>query len=312
VGFVFVYVYVCLSHSNRCTHETGARSRVTSQRTRHDLPMTLRSLLAAGLLAGLLAVSACAAAATLSVDAGTTRHFTTDQLLARPDAATVHVPDDVAFHRTMTYRAVPLRALLDVSHLPDESDVRITGTDGFVTHLPARLLSDAKPPRAQAWLAIEPPDAPWPRLANGDDIGPFYVVWTDAAASNIKSEQWPYKVDAIRVSQSADARWPQIAVGHDVPTHSPIRRGQTLFEAQCMACHTLNGAGDATMGPDLNLPHNPTEYFQTWALERFIRDPRSIRAWSGMKMHGFDAKTMSDRDIDDVIAYLAYMAKHKK
>jgi mono/diheme cytochrome c family protein len=270
--------------------------------------MTIRSLLAAGLLLA----SACATAANLSVDAGTKRDFTTEQLLARPDATTIHVPDDVAFHRAMTYRAVPLRALLDASHLPDESDVRIAGTDGFVTHLPARLVFDAKPPHAQAWLAIEPPDAPWPRLANGDDIGPFYVVWTDAAASNIKSEQWPYKVDSIGIAQASAARWPQIAVGRDVPAHSPIRRGQTLFAAQCMACHKLNGAGDAAMGPDLNLPHNPTEYFQPWALKRFIRDPRSIRAWSDMKMHGFDADAMSDRDIDDVIAYLAYMAKHKK
>ncbi|KND58969.1 Cytochrome c family protein [Candidatus Burkholderia verschuerenii] len=266
--------------------------------------MTIRSALA---IAALLLTGSPAIAANLSVDIGTKQTFTTEQLLARPDATTIHVPNDAAFHRTMTYRAVPLRALLDAAHLPDKSDVQITGTDGFVTHLPARLMAESKAPHAQAWLAIEPSDAPWPR-----DIGPFYVVWTNAAASNIKSEQWPYKVDSIRTATPPAVRWPQIAVGSDVPATSPIRRGQALFATQCMACHKMNGAGDASMGPDLNLPHNPTEYFQPWVLKQFIRDPRSIRAWPDMKMHGFDRNAMSERDIDDVIAYLTYMAKHKK
>jgi mono/diheme cytochrome c family protein len=137
-------------------------------------------------------------------------------------------------------------------------------------------------------------------------------VWTDAAASHVKSEQWPYKVDAIRSAPTFAAKWPQIAVGKDVPADSPIRRGQSIFATQCMACHKMNGAGDASMGPDLNLPHNPTEYFQPWVLKQFIRDPKSIRAWPDMKMHGFEASAMSDADIDAVIAYLHYMARHKK
>ncbi|KMY86457.1 Cytochrome c family protein [Candidatus Paraburkholderia calva] len=273
--------------------------------------MNLKSALAT---ASLLLTCALAIAANLSVDIGGKRTFTTEELLARPDAATIRVPDDVTFHRTMMYRAVPLRALLDARHLPDDGELQITGTDGFVTHLPARLLFDdrAKPPRARAWLAIEPPGEPWLRVTGGGDIGPFYVVWTDAAASDIKSEQWPYKVDAIRATQYAAARWPQIAVDREVPAESPVRRGQALFATQYMTCHRMNGAGDASMGPDLNLPHNPTEYFQPWVLARFIHDSRSIRAWPGMQMHDFDRSALSDRDIGDVIAYLGYMAKHKK
>jgi mono/diheme cytochrome c family protein len=250
-------------------------------------------------------------AVTLTVDIGGKRSFSTGQLLARADAATIDVTNDVSFHRTMKYRAVPLRTLLGVTRLPAGTDVQITGTDGFVTHIPARLLFDDAKGRARAWLAIEPADAPWPR-ANGEDIGPFYVVWTDAAASTVRSEQWPYKVDSIRTTQTPAARWPQIAVGKEVPAASAIRRGQDVFATQCMACHKMNGAGDASMGPDLNLPHNPTDYFQPWVLRQFIRDPRSIRAWGDMKMHGFDRSAMSDGDVDAVIAYLGYMAKHRK
>jgi mono/diheme cytochrome c family protein len=263
-------------------------------------------------LASLLLCCASSMAASLVVDIGTKRTYTTEELLARADAVTLHVPDDVVFHRTMTYRAVPLRALLGddaVKALPADHELQITGTDGFVTHLPAQLVLDHK--RATPWLAIESDTDKWPRLNNGDDIGPFYVVWTDPSASHITSEQWPYKVDAIRSAPTLAAKWPQIAVAHNIPADSSIRRGQTLFATQCMACHKMNGAGDASMGPDLNLPHNPTEYFQPWMLKQFIRDPESIRAWPDMKMHGFDKNAMSDGDIDNVIAYLKYMAHRK-
>jgi mono/diheme cytochrome c family protein len=264
-------------------------------------------------VAGLVLACASAFAADLVVDVGTKKTFTTEQLLARPDAATIHVSDDVSFHRAMTYRAVPLRALIGDARLPSDQELQITGTDGFVTHLPAALLAhDANKKHAEPWLAIEPADAPWPRLSGNDDIGPFYVVWTDAAASDIKSEQWPYKVDSIRTAPTLAAKWPQIAVGKDVPASSPVRKGQAVFATQCMACHKMNGAGDASMGPDLNLPHNPTEYFQPWVLKQFIRDPKSVRAWSDMKMHGFDKNAMSDSDVDSVIAYLGYMAKRKE
>lgn len=79
-----------------------------------------------------------------------------------------------------------------------------------------------------------------------------------------------------------------------------------------MVCHRMNGAGDAAVGPDLNLPRNPTEYFQAWALRAYIRDPKSIREWSGMKMPGFDKTRLSDPDLDAIIAYLGYMAHRRK
>jgi hypothetical protein len=56
---------------------------------------------------------------------------------------------------------------------------------------------------------------------------------------------------------------------------------------------------------------NPTEYFRPAALRRYIRDPRSVRRWNGMRMEGFGPDAMSDREIDLVIDYLSYMAGRK-
>jgi mono/diheme cytochrome c family protein len=262
-------------------------------------------------LAGTLLLSRPIMAAELIVNLGHEMRLTTEALLARPDVRTLEVPGDVAYQRTMTYRAVPLRALLGVKALPAGEDLQIVASDGFVTTLPAALVFDDKPNGAVPWLAIEPPGKPWPKTPGGQATGPFYLVWIHPSASGVKSEQWPYQVASMRTVAAHAARWPQLAVGDDVPGDSPIRKGATVFATQCMVCHRMNGAGDASLGPDLNLPHNPTEYFQPWALRALIRDPGSVRAWPDMKMHGFAPAALSDADLDAIIAYLKYMSARR-
>ena len=260
----------------------------------------------------LLFTSFPAMAAALLVDTGTPATLTTEALLAMSGAATIQVPDDVTYHRTMTYRAVPLRSLPGVRALAADAELQISATDGFVTNLPAALVRDDSGHGATPWLAIEPHDKPWPRTSKGTDIGPFYLVWINPGASGVMSEQWPYQINAICAVASRAAKWPQLAVDDSLPANSPIRRGQALFATQCMVCHRMDGAGDASVGPDLNRPRNPTEYFQAWALRAYIRDPKSIREWSGMKMPGFDKANLSDPDLDAIVAYLGYMAHRRK
>ncbi|KAB0769181.1 cytochrome c, partial [Pseudomonas aeruginosa] len=71
-----------------------------------------------------------------------------------------------------------------------------------------------------------------------------------------------------------------------------------------LACHRLNGAGDAQFGPDLNLPYNPTEYFQPQFLARYIRDPQA-------KMPAFPERVIDDQELRQLIGYLRHMAGRK-
>jgi mono/diheme cytochrome c family protein len=271
----------------------------------------VRNLFAALTCTAALAGATNGFAAELRLDTGAPATLTTEQLLARPDVATIEVPHDVSYNRTMTYRAVPLRALPGIAGLRKDEDLQITGTDGFVTNRPASLVRDASGKGAVPWLAIEPAGQPWPKTADGQSTGAFYVVWIHPEASHVNSEQWPYRVDAIRAVESRATKWPQIGVGSTVPAGSPIRRGQDVVATQCMACHTMNGAGDASMAPDLNVPHGPTEYFKPWALKQYIRNPKSIRSWPDMKMPGFSKDMLSDADLNAVIAYLSYKASKR-
>src|SRR5690606_22196061 len=98
---------------------------------------------------------------------------------------------DVAYGRDMRFKAVPVATLL--AGIPDNTHLQIIALDGFAAEAAIAPLLRTDAASARAWLAIEDPDHPWPGLPrNRPSAGPFYLVWTDPEASDIKPEQWPY------------------------------------------------------------------------------------------------------------------------
>ena len=248
-------------------------------------------------------------AAELHIDLGHgVQTYTTAQLLARSDVRTISIPDDVSFKRAMRYRAVPLKALLEGASAQDA--LLFVASDGFAAEIPAALIRQAH--GSEAWLAIEEPTRPWPALGAGKgDAGPFYVVWTDPSSMNIGPEQWPYQLAAIRRLPPVVERFPAIRPDPALQPDSQVQRGFALFQRTCFTCHTLNGQGDARLGPDLNIPHNPTEYLRADLLRAYIRDPQSLRHWPQARMPGFNQQVLSDTDLDALLAYLKHMAGRK-
>jgi mono/diheme cytochrome c family protein len=127
--------------------------------------------------------------------------------------------------------------------------------------------------------------------------------------SGITQDEWPYQLVRFDVKGRLQDLYPKMfpAVRND----NHVSRGLSLFRKTCFACHSINGEGAPKVGPDLNIPMNPTEYFNADVLPRYIRDPKSVRTWEGSKMPGFDPKAFSNQDISDVIAYLKAMARDR-
>ncbi|ALX13568.1 cytochrome C [Burkholderia cepacia JBK9] len=243
---------------------------------------------------------------------GTARTLTRQTLLARPDATDIHVPRDIAYGRPMTFRAVPFAALLGDTPLPADGVLETRAADGFAAQLPMDLVRRQARSRAVPWLAIEDPAHPWPKLPGKQvSAGPFYLVWLGPDASSVRGEQWPYQIVRVTIESSPLARWPSLAVDAALPANDPARAGQRLFVTQCLACHRLDGAGSSHAGPDLNAPMNPVDYFQPAALRRYIRNPASVRDWPGRSMPAFPPDQLSDRELDQIVAYLADRAKRK-
>lgn len=267
--------------------------------------------LASALLLGLALASAAAAAEpelTVTI-AGRTTTYAPAALLGMPAAASVTIPNDIAYKRDMTFRAVPVANLL--AGIAADDTLRFVASDGFVATIPvAPLLSRGG---AIAYLAIEPADALWPPLKPDASAtaGPFYLVWLHPERGNITPEQWLYQIARIEAVAPLLKRYPMLAPAASLSAHDAARRGYAVFEKNCSVCHTLNLGGDATVGPDLNVPYNPTEYMRIDALRRLIRNPQSLRRWPAAKMPAFEAKLLSDRDLTDLLAYLRHMADRK-
>ncbi|MFR0716525.1 c-type cytochrome [Enterobacterales bacterium BD_CKDN230030183-1A_HGKHYDSX7] len=236
------------------------------------------------------------------------RTWSSAELLKHAQAENIQIDQDVSYKRPMHYRAVPLAALLEGVKPGDH--LQAVALDGFAAEMPAEPLLRSGP--ARAWLAVEDPAQPWPALGNGKpSAGPFYLVWTDPQAGGIRPEQWPFQIATIRRLAPVAQRFPALRPDPALPADDPIRQGFALFQQNCLACHRLNGAGDAQFGPDLNIPHNPTEYFQPGYLRQYIRDPQSLRAWPQARMPGFAETVLSEQELDALLAYLGHMASRR-
>ena len=257
------------------------------------------------LSAALLAPLAQAAELRLELPQGS-RSWSTEQLLSHPQAQQIEIAADVAYKRAMSYRAVPLAALLDGVQPGDH--LQAVALDGFAAELPAAPLLSTQ--GARAWLAVEDPAQPWPALSkNKPSAGPFYLVWQNPEAAQIGPEQWPFQVVRFRLLAPVAQRFPALLPAADASAE--VQAGFAVFQKNCLACHRLNGAGDSKFGPDLNIPHNPTEYFTGDFLRQYIRDPQSLRRWPQGRMPGFSEEVLSEKELELLIGYLGHMAGNR-
>lgn len=284
-------------------------------------PWLTRTIAAIGSVLALVAVPVPAhagdAPATLTISAGTQQKtWTRDSLLKDRRLVNVTVDDD-NYKRRMTFKAIPMVALL--AGLPARSDGSATtaATDGYVSHLPLGLLLADRTDGPRAWLAVENPARPWPKL-KGQDIGPFRLIWTvpkgakQAEASvRITESLWTWSIARIDLGGTAAERFAAIRPADGEPADGPVMRGFATFQRVCFSCHSMNRAGDANLGPDLNVPYNPVEYLGDDKLTRLIRNPQALRWWPGSKMSSIDEKTLSDAELKDLLAYLHHMAGRK-
>ncbi|MBI2712098.1 MAG: cytochrome c [Bdellovibrio sp.] len=236
------------------------------------------------------------------------------ELLKRSDVTTIEISDDpLAPGKKIQYTAVPVYALLEGLSIPENSTIHYVCSDGFAASIPNSQLKNKSPAKAIAYLAIEKSTDRWPVVEPGktETPGPFYIVWKNAKASGITRESWPYHVVGFEIRQSMQDLYPNIFPEAKLAETHPVKRGFEVFKRNCFACHTLNLQGDGRMGPDLNVPYSPTEYFQPFALKTLIRNPQSLRHFTEGKMHPFPKEIIPDSELSDLVLYLKHMSKRK-
>ena len=260
----------------------------------------------------LVSLNALAAEARLEIVLGEQRlTFSQSQLLSRRDLKTITINDSVYRRRFTQFKAIPIPSLFMGINIPDDAVLQFQCTDGFSATLEKTRLLSTDPKASTAFLAIEDPKSPWPHLAGKNaSAGPFYLVWKNPEASSISPEESPYQLASFEILSDLRSVFPKIYPAADAAPN--VQNGFRSFQRNCFACHKMNGNGAGSIGPDLNLPMNPTEYFEAKALESVIRDPASVRNWPRRTMPGFSEAAIPAAELLDLIAYLRHMSTWKE
>ena len=219
--------------------------------------------------------------------------------------------DDPYYERKMTFRAIPLRCVLEVGFASSpaslaEADFSLIALDGYTRPSPGGQLLESGGYLAFADASLTPEGAP-PRFApitrRELDPAPFYLVWSGPDQNDPHRTPWPFQLATIE-RVPFERRHPHLEpVG--LAADAPGRRGYALFRSQCVMCHSVNGDG-GKVGPELNVPMSIVEYRPAEQLKAFIRNPARFR-YTTMPAH----EHLSDEDLDALLAYFEAMSERK-
>jgi len=217
--------------------------------------------------------------------------------------------------RTMRYRALPLRCVLDQGFATSggasgllEQGLLLRALDGYTRPVAGRMLLEPG-----GYVAFGESD----RLAAGDvgsrfspidrrrvDPAPFYLVWTGTDQGDPHDTPWPYQLARIEVAPFEEAFPATVPTG--LEGEDPGWRGYAVFQAACASCHAINAQG-GRVGPDLNVPRSIIDYRPTEQIKAYIRNPQATR-YTSMPPH----PNLTDADLDALIAYFSAMSARKQ
>lgn len=232
------------------------------------------------------------------------------ELKARPDAQVVKVREPYE-DADVEFRALPFAALLDSIYSKSwraQEEILFTCSDGYQPTVSVERIIGHR-----AFLAFDrvgETGFTLHKLESGKtkrvELGPTYLVWDNRNDPQILREGdygWPYQVVSVDLIRTGD-RFPLSTPPST--SNKEVLAGHAAFRRYCSRCHQVNGEG-GTIGPELNLAANPTEYRETDWLMRWIDNPASIRP--DTRMPALDASVPNrTQTIEELIAYLRLMA----
>lgn len=255
----------------------------------------------------ILIFSSACLAQTLTINVGDQEaSYTPETLLANPHLVTfkqLHLPTYP--NQSFDVKALPLCSLLNIPNKNMKGVLKIRASDHYISYFNLYRVYPCDEKRVStAYIAIEEPNKPWPIVAKlKRSAGPFYLIWQ---GEKVSQTDWIFGAENISITKEN----PFSAL---LPLNSTNQEAQGFeqFSNKCGVCHSINLIGNVEMGPDLNFPMNPLEYFSEKHVRKFIRDPQSVRYMKNDKMFAFNEKLLSAEELDAVIAFLKLMKAHK-
>ena len=255
----------------------------------------------------LITLSSSCLAGELNIDLGKEKvSYSPDDLLKNPSLITLkNISLPTYPDQTFNLKAIPLCSLLKLEDKEVGVVLKVQASDKYISYFNLKRIYPCDKERAStAYLAIEEKDKPWPIVTKlKRSAGPFYLIWI---GKKVAQTDWVFAVETI--STTSHNPFSDL-----LPAKSTALQAQGLeiFASHCGVCHSINLIGNLEIGPDLNVPLNPTEYFSEKLLRQFIRNPQSLRYMKNDKMFAFTKDELSEQELDAVIAFLQLMREHK-
>jgi cytochrome c2 len=230
------------------------------------------------------------------------------QLIALP-TITVHTAKDLLYKNIQGYQGYEIRAFVNwitnrASLDPSAAVVTFVASDGYRLTAQSRELLNTKRIGALAFRLVGAKEEnPFPdATVDGTTFnpGPFVLVW-DGEYDDPDHLPRPWSV--VRIEVAEDSIPQEYAPPY---TTRDIMKGLGVFREQCSKCHSINKVG-GSLGPELNVPRNVTEYWSRNKLAEFIKEPRSFRRGSRMPSFAW----LGDEQIEELIQYLMAMKDAK-
>jgi cytochrome c2 len=238
--------------------------------------------------------------------------LTTSKLLSHPALTQATINNDRAYpNKTLHHKVIPLCKLLAPFGVRQQDIIELISEDNFHVYVPALKVMDCSKSASLAMLAIEPASK-WPIIDNntGSTAGPYEIIWLHPERSYISNEYWAWSVITIKIIRKLDYK---NVLSPPQTTNPSIVNGYNIYISHCEGCHAINHKGKSSIGPDLNCPKNPLEYYpKINLLKKFIREPKSVRTLPKGRMSGSSIKSLSNNDLDDLIKFFTYIKTKKQ
>lgn len=205
------------------------------------------------------------------------------------------------FGREIAYKGVPLIEVLRLAGLELEGrkgDLLFRSVDGYSPTRDLVLIGTL-----DLMVAYEEIGG-WSPVPGKEQFtgAPFYVL--SRRSETFDAFPWPWAVVSIELVDFTERFASLLPSGAE--EGSAEMKGFRRFRENCLSCHSLNLLG-GSVGPELNIPMNITEYHDVQHLARFIRNPTSFRARTGMP--GFPQ--FSEEEVGEILTYLSSMKENK-
>jgi mono/diheme cytochrome c family protein len=182
--------------------------------------------------------------------------------------------------------------------------VTFEAKDGFKISIPASFINENNP-----FLSIRDTSLAngknWEEVKDGGRIidgGPYYLMW-DLKKYKVPENYWAFGVVKILFQSFKET------YGESIPentSNKKIMQGFQIYQSSCSGCHSVNLVG-GTLGLEMNVPKNFTEYLSKKFIISYSKSPSSYRANAKMPPQHF----LTVNEINLVISYLEAMKFNK-